>query len=266
VRQLIPAWLDTNLYCLRVELDQLKDPEFLATLGDLLKRRNHVNDGAGGTPQVTVRSASLSNEHLAEAHQLVLSTRPWSPLTTEAVTGLGDFLPPSDALRTAKESNRFGTGLFARPAWTRFAWTPPTARPPAIAPDHLSDAPVRQVFIEGYWGTDFVFEYDGPGPRFGDNRWLLPRRWRLAGACRSSLVDEPQHAVPPCARRSRDGSLAIFVSADHPVEAITVPTAYEAIQYALARDGASAERDAVDERAYLYAKQSGPPLPMRLAT
>jgi hypothetical protein len=243
-RLLIPAWLDTDLCCLRVGFDQLKEAEFLPVLGELLKRRNRVNGGSGGQPQVTVRSASLSPDELTEAHQLVLSTRPWSAVTTEAVTGLDDIVPPAHALRGAIERSLFGGGVLPRPDWTRFMWSPPNAKPPASVPDHLLDAPVRQAFTEGYWCTDFIFEYDGPGPRFADeNRWMLPRRWRMAGAFKSSLVGGPQYAVPPPARRSRDGNLAIFVSADHPVEAIKVPTAYEAMQHALAVDGAWAEPD-----------------------
>jgi hypothetical protein len=230
----IPAWLDTDLCCFRVGLDQLKEPEFLAVLGELLKRRNHVNGGAGGPAQLTVRTASLNADQLEEAHQLVLSTKPWSGVTTEAVTGLADVVPSALILRGARGSNRFGGGPFLRPDWTRFGWSPPMARPPASAPDHLSDAPVRQTFTQGYWCTDFIFEYDGPGPLFGgENRWMLPHRWGMAGAFRSSLVDAPRHGAPPSARRSSDGNLAIFVSTDHPIETITVPTAYEALQHAL---------------------------------
>jgi hypothetical protein len=244
-RLLIPAWLDTDLCCLRVGFDQLKEQEFLGTLGELLKRRNHVNSGGGGQSQVTIRSASLDASQLAEARELVLSTRPWSTVLAEKVNGLDDLVPPADTLHAARESNRFGGGLFARPEWTRFAWSPPTAHPPASVPDHLSDAPVRQAFTTGYWCTDFILEFDGPGPRFGDeNRWMLPRRWRMAGAFSSSLVGEPQHAGPPTSRRGRDGNLAIFVSAEHPVETIEVPAAYDAMRYALAQDGAWSVPDA----------------------
>jgi hypothetical protein len=79
---------------------------------------------------------------------------------------------------------------------------------------------------------------------------MLPRRWRMAGAFKPSLVGGPQHAIPPSPRRSRDGNLTVFVSADHPIETISVPTACEAMQHALATDGAWAKPDSEDERVH----------------
>lgn len=250
-RLLIPEWLDTDLCCLRVGFDQIKEPEFLTVLGDLLKHRNHVNGGSGGQPQIAIRSASLSTDQLAEAQQLVVSTKPWSAITTELVSNLNGIVPSGDALHLAREGNRFGGGLFPRPDWAGFMWSPPVAHPPATVPDHLSDAPVRQTFTAGDWCSDFIFTYDGPCSRLGDeNRWVLPRRWRMAGAFKATLVGNPQHAAPPSTRRTRDGNLAILVNADHPVETIKVPTAYEAMQHALAVDGAWADPDAEHGRTY----------------
>lgn len=254
-RLLIPEWLDSNLCCLCVGLDQIREPEFLDVLGNLLKRRNHINGGSGGQSQITIRSTSLNIDQLLEAQQLVLSTKPWSAVTTELVSELNSLVPPAGVLEDAREGNRFGGGFFQQPDWRKFTWIPPTAHPPLTIPDHLSDAPVRQTFTEGYWCTDFIFEYDGPGSCFtNENRWILPRRWRMAGAFKVSLVGNLQHVMLPSARRSRDGNLAIFVSAEHPVETIMVPTAYQAIQHALTTDGAWVEPDAEHGSIYPLSK------------
>lgn len=243
-RLFIPAWLDADICCLRVGLDQLRKPKFLAILGNLLRQRNHVNGGSGGQSHLTVRSASLNADQLKEAHDLVMTTRPWGGVTSETIMSLDEIVPTAQSLQVARMSNDFGGDLFPRPNLTRFLWTPPTARPTAVVPDHLSYAPIRQAFTEGHWVNDFAFEYDGPGPRFSmENRWILPRRWRMAGAFSMSRVSEPPHAVPPPARRSREGRLAIFVSADHPIETIKVPTAIQAMQHALVADGLWAKAD-----------------------
>lgn len=243
-RLLIPAWLDRDLCCLRVGLDELEQPAFLTVLGNLLRLRNRVNTGAGGQPQLTVRSTSLGTEQLTRARDLVRSTQPASAITAEAVTVDG-IVPETGALQAATENDRF---FGSSRNWTRFLWSAPTARPPASVPDHLSDAPVRQDFTRGHWCTDFVLEYDGPTPRFAEqNRWMLPRRWRMAGVFKTSLVGEPWFAVPSV-RRNRDGNLTVFVSADHPVETIKVPTCYEAMRYALATDGPEAQPDAEHEK------------------
>lgn len=237
-RLLIPEWLDADLCCLRIGFDQLKEPEFLAALGDLLRSRNHVTDGSGGQSQITIRSASLNADQLAEARQLVLSTKSWSIVTAEVVSEISGIVPEADAIKSAKEGGRFGGVLFHQPDWIRFMWSPPIAHPPVTVPDHLSDAPMRQMFTIGSWCTDFIFEHDGQGSHITtENRWMLPRRWRMAGAFKLSLAGGSQRFVAPAARRSRDGNLTIFVSTTTPVEAITIPTAYEAMQYALAADG-----------------------------
>ncbi|MFZ5792015.1 MAG: hypothetical protein ACOY3L_15085 [Pseudomonadota bacterium] len=249
-RLLIPAWLDADLCCLRVEFEQLANPSFVAALGNLLKR-NRVNNGVGGQPQLMVRSTSLSADQLVEAHEIIMSTKPWGMAWKETVNGIDGVTPSVRALQNAREGNRFGGELFSRPEWTHFVWQPPIARPSAVMPDHLSDAPVRQSFAQGHWCTDFVFEYDGPGSLFAEvNRWMLPRRWRMASAFKMSFGGRPQHALPPPVRRSRDGNLAVFVSADHPVETIRVPTPREAMEYALTADGAWVKPDA--EHGQLY--------------
>jgi hypothetical protein len=121
----------------------------------------------------------------------------------------------------------------------------PLIRPPPVLPDHLSDAPPRQTFTEGYWSTDYLLEYDGSKARFLiRNRWELPRRWRMAGAFKVVSFDTPVMASVPPPRRGRTGALVIAQNFQHPVESIEVPTAETAIRYALAADGSWAQPDA----------------------
>lgn len=242
-RLFIPAWLDSDLSCFRVDAQQLDDPVFLATLGEILKR-NHVNGMSGGQLQLTLRSTSLNAEQLEAVRTKVLSMRPWSSVSVEVVASLDELLPTADDLREGRESNRFGSGLLSRPDWTQFVWTAPSARPPILTPDHLSDAPSRQTFTQGYWCNDFTFQLGRATPRSADdNVWALPRRWRLAGAFKTAFVGRHHHVLPPVQRRVRGGGLGVFVCGDHPIESIRIPTVYEAVHHALVEDGRWARAD-----------------------
>ncbi len=156
-RLLIPPWLDNKLCCLRVGSDQLADQGFLAVVGDMLKRRNPVTDGHGGQPQVAIRSMSLNAARLEEAKKAIDSTKPWGMVTTPAVTSLEDVIPAADALRRARETSIFDRGFLRQSDWIPFDWVMPSARPPVAMPSHLSDAPPRQAFTVGCWGTDMTF-------------------------------------------------------------------------------------------------------------
>jgi len=240
-RLFIPGWLDTDLCCARVTLADLRDGVFLATLGELIKRRNHVNGGSGGQSQLTIRSVSQTVAELEEARGLLSSTKPWSVITTEVVPSVDALVPSGHALKAARESNQFSGSLIPQPGWKTFSWSPPSARPLAAVPDHLADAPSRQTFTQGYWAEDFALEHDGPPPRLvQENRWELPRRWRMAGSFPVKLIGGHTDLLPR-ARRSRGGYLGVYVSADHPVESVTVPSAVDAVRYALAIEGREAK-------------------------
>jgi hypothetical protein len=238
-RLLIPAWLDSDLTCFRVALDQLRDREFIDNLGDLLRQRNRVTGGSGGQPQLAVRSMSLNADQLAEAHKLVLATKPWGGVTCEVIASLDNIVPSANALESQGEARGFGALNLGD--WKQFAWLPPVAKPPLNVPGHLLDAPVRQAFTGGYWCSDFAFEYDQSIPRFAnENRWVLPLRWRMVGAFKCVLVETQRPLPHP--ERSRGGNLAVFVSEEHPVHSIKLPTAYEAMVHALVIDGLAADR------------------------
>jgi hypothetical protein len=194
----------------------------LAVLGDLLKRRNHVNGGVGGQPQLTVRSASLSTGQLAEAHQLVLSTNSWSAVTTEAVTRLDGIVPSADALQAERESNRFGGGLFRQPDWTRFMSSPPTARRLASVPiifqmlqcdrrlpraigARISSLSMTVPVRASRTKIDGCCRADGGWPALSRHHWLVsrhrPRRLPRRKAAMGIWQSLPAEITP--ARRSR---------------------------------------------------------------
>ena len=219
-RLLIPAWLDGDICCFRVDRDQLKDVDFLAVLGELLKQRNRVNTGGGGAPRLKVSSISLGSSELTEATELGKSTGAWGWTESDPVPNLDAVVPSAEEFQHARETIRHDD-RFPRRNWVSFSWSPPTIRPPTIAPDHLDDAPPRHMFTGGFWPLDFGFQYDGPG-RYpgGDNSWVLSRRWRMAGAFQISWEDDK---VPwLSARQNRQGNLTFFVSLVRPVASIKI--------------------------------------------
>lgn len=244
-RLLIPDWLDSDLCCLQVTLQDLTDPEFLTLIGEILKHRNHVNSGSGGQSQVVLSSTSLSIDELEKVRDLLMTTKQWSVIKPLVVVDISEIVPSEKILAEARFGNRFGSGMFILPDLAKFTWRFPSARPPQIVPDHVQVAPVRQSFTLGYWCTDLILEYDGLGAgRSESNRWMLSPRWRMSGAFKVTPHNPSQHNLVPYARQNGDGNLSVFVSIDHPIDTIAVPSAYEAMQYALAFDGRDAKHEA----------------------
>jgi len=235
-RLLIPNWLGNDLCCLRVSEADLGNAEFVQALGEFLRRRNHVNTGSGGLAQLVIRSCSLDAKRLDEASRIVIATKQWGFVATEPVADLTALVPDALAIRAARDG--LGGGFPHRAQGKAFTWSPPSARPPTMVPDHLADAPPRQSFNQGYWATDYLLGHEGPGPRWSDEgRWQLSKRWRMADAFQPAFTGTELHALPPRARRSRDGNLTLFQKEDRSIERITVPTVAAAIHYALVADG-----------------------------
>src|SRR3546814_811504 len=103
--------------------------------------------------------------------------------------------------------------------------------------DLLADAPHRQAFATGMWASDYLLGQVGSKPRFSNgNVWLLPRRWRMAGAFKAEFSTTSRDLIYP-ARSNRIGELTLFESLERRVRSIHVPTGEEAIRYALLEDG-----------------------------
>ena len=255
-RLLIPSWLDADICCMRVDMNDLKKPQLLLALGEVLKNRNFVNRGQGGQSIVTIRSTSLTIDELSSARELILSTKPWGIVTSETVESLEDLVPSNRALKEARDVNHYEGSFFRQSNWSQFSWSPPVAKPTTKIPDHLADAPPRQVFTQGYWSADFIFECEGPGPRMhAANRWMLPKRWRMAGCFKSVLAgDVGLVAIAPPPKRNRDGNLSVFTCADHPIDTISIPSAFEAMVHALAVDGRWSKLEAEHSDVYPSAK------------
>lgn len=241
-RLLLPSWLDNDVYCLRVTIEQLRAPGFAHTIGGYLKRRNYANAGSGGPSRVTVRSTSENDDVLTEAAGILRTFVPWAEITTETVN-LSSVVPAASALDLAVRTAGYSESAVGRHDWSRFTWTEDKAKPPIEIPLHLKDAPARQFFTSGYWSVDLVFEYDGLELRMGgDNQWSIPKQWRFASAFEISSKNADARPVVLDSRRNRSGNLTVAVCGDHPIETIKIPSAEEAIRTAFVRDGQYAMR------------------------
>ena len=236
-RLLIPAWLKSDLCCLRVSPAQLEDQAFFDALVQLLNRYNHVNDGSGGQTSLTIRSTSVTAEGLERIASRIRVARCWSVIRVQFVGSLDEMLPTRRDIEHASLSHRLGDSFTFRPDWSEFGWEAPTVQPPSSAPDHLSDAPPRQHFTTGAWATDFSLDHEDPSPRAASaNRWILPRRWRMAGAFTAEF-SRSGGELRFVSRTSRKGDLTVYEAVDRHVRSITIPTAWEAIRHALVQDG-----------------------------
>lgn len=226
VRHFIPQWLDSDLCVLRVTLDQLRDPALLNAFVSMLNARNHVRGLNNGQPELRVRSASLSEADLAEAVKLLTQQRAWGLCGPgERVDG-GHVIPDRKALVADKQSLFRRSGQLTGGEWAQFLWTPPLARPPVIEPEHVRDVPPRQSFTLGYWAVDFNLAFDGVNTHLGHgNRWLLPRRWRLARAFKLDYKQGPSMrlSLPPVQRTNREGNLTAISATHRTIEAIQAP-------------------------------------------
>lgn len=247
-RLLIPAWLDNDLCCFRLTLDQLKDKDTLNQLVQLLNTRNHVNGGGGGQSQLRVRSASHGIDELNDVLERLRAAKAWSAHGPAEVVPSGHVSPSKKSLEHARELSQVTDG-FRVGGWHEFRWRPPLARPLAIAPEHLLDAPAGQSFTIGLWAVDLSFEYKPDKPRLGhDNVWMLPRRWPMAGAFKPQFVTRgiAHNRISPLQRTSRNGNLTVFAGVNRVLESIAMPSIGQAFRRAFCVDSAARRVDADD--------------------
>ncbi|MGH8388624.1 MAG: hypothetical protein ACRESJ_24625 [Pseudomonas sp.] len=240
-RLLIPSWLDNDLCCFRMTVDQLKDEDMLNQLVQLINTRNHVNGGGGGQSQLRVRSASHTIDELDEVLEMLRAAKAWSAHGPAAVVSGGHVIPSDDSLKQAREQAQFSDG-FRFGERHSFRWKPPVARPTAKEPEHLKDAPPGQVFTLGLWALDLSFEYERDKPRLAqDNVWMLPKRWRMADAFIAKFVTKgfAQNNPSPMHRTSRHGNLTIFAGFNRELDSITVPDIGQAFRSAMCLDSAA---------------------------
>lgn len=233
-RLLTPSWLDADLCCFRVTLDMFSDPDAASQLAHLLNTHNHVTDGNGGQANLYVRSASHSEDELNQVVALLRGAKVWSAAIHIKVVPGGHVIPHPDSLKQARDLTQAAEGVFKVRQGKEFRWVPPIARPPALQPEHLDDAPTAQLFTLGIWALDLSLEYRQDALRFGGTgRWVLPKRWRLSQAFGTPYSKRHFGQAGLSHRTSRQGDLTVFASREQLLESVSVPTIDQAIEQAL---------------------------------
>lgn len=232
-RLYIPSWLNTDIVCLRVTLDQLRDPDYLKVFREFMRIRNHVNDGSGGQPNLTLRSISASDADLAEAKDLIDGPGPWKRTFVQKVWALRDLVPEPRDLEHSLDGKLMNQ-LDTRPGWSGFPLTNRAAKPPQHPPAHFSDAPARHGYLKGFWAADYAFSDSGEG-RNPQNRWHLPRRWRMAQAFGVRRSGD-NRSIPPRMRAALNGCLSLPTALNAVTEVISVPQFRAALAEAFTRD------------------------------
>jgi hypothetical protein len=234
-RLLIPAWLDDDLCCLRITLNQFDDEDFASQLVQLINARNHVNGGSGGPPRLQIRSASHNIAELTVVLNKITQKKPWSTVAAPEVVANGNVLPREESLKYAKEEEKFKDGSLGRNEWHSFRWKPPIARPPVIEPEHLTDAPPRQTFTTGLYALDLTLEDESDILLYAErSEWKLPKRWRLAGAFEIEFKTRGfGQSLPPLYRTNKHGNLTSFAGIDRSIVSVTVPSLKHAMRHAL---------------------------------
>lgn len=243
-RLLIPSFLDTDLCCLRITMDQLQDPEMLSLLADLINRRNFVTDGAGGQAQLVIRSASHNQEQLNEAMAILQKAKVWSAYGHIEIVPGGHVIPEIDEERARVWLT---DGFTQAQGWHTFAWQFPNATPPRRIPEHLNDAPPGQRFTIGLWALDLVLQYDGNAPRLNRvNTWMLPKRWRLSNAFITQFRIQSLAQTDLHVRTEGQGYLSVFPGVNRALESVTVPTLEQALRTAFCFPSTPRKIDAGD--------------------
>jgi hypothetical protein len=237
-RLMIPSWLDGDVCCFRVTSDDLNDQDFPKLLAHLVNTRNHVSTGTGGQAHVRVRSATQNEDALRAVLGRLQEEGMWHPGAVELVPD-GHAIPSFDALRRARENIHSLSILHRGVEAKEFHWTAPTARLPVATPGHLEDAPPGQAFTLGRWAVDLRFEHadDSALRAANHNEWLLPKRWRLAGAFLPKFETRSGTGnVQVLRRSSRDGYLTMFSGVNEILISVDIPSVRDAVDFALTRD------------------------------